>query len=91
MVLCKIYKKHSKMSYLKKYIIAAVVITTIEFFVGFIFNIVLKQNIWNYSNMPLNIYGQICLIYSFLWGFLGLFIDYLVNYKHTTKTNDKPS
>ncbi len=87
LILYKIYKKHREISYLKKYIIASIVITFIEFFVGFIFNIILKQKVWNYSNMPFNIYGQICLIYSFLWGFVGIFIDYLVNCKHTIKTS----
>lgn len=27
---------------------------------------------WDYSNMPLNIGGRTCLLYSFFWGFLGL-------------------
>ncbi len=27
---------------------------------------------WDYSDMPLNINGRICLLYSFFWGFLGV-------------------
>ena len=27
---------------------------------------------WNYSDMPFNINGRICLLYSFFWGFLGV-------------------
>lgn len=27
---------------------------------------------WDYSEMPLNINGRICLLYSFFWGFLGI-------------------
>ena len=33
---------------------------------------------WDYSDMPLNIGGRTCLLYSFFWGFLGLvWIRYL--------------
>ena len=28
---------------------------------------------WDYSNLPLNINGRICLLYSIFWGFLGVF------------------
>lgn len=27
---------------------------------------------WDYSNVPLNINGRVCLLYSIFWGFLGL-------------------
>lgn len=27
---------------------------------------------WDYSDLPLNINGRVCLIYSLFWGFLGL-------------------
>lgn len=46
------------------------IITAVEFGVGVIFNDILKMNVWDYSNMPLNILGQVCLPYSVLW--LGL-------------------
>ena len=28
---------------------------------------------WDYSNIPLNLNGRICLLYSIFWGFLGVF------------------
>ena len=28
---------------------------------------------WDYSNVPLNINGRVCLLYSLFWGFLGIF------------------
>ena len=31
----------------------------------------LGLNIWDYSNMPLNLWGQICLPFSCLWFFLS--------------------
>jgi len=42
-------------------------ITTIELLFGIVFNIILKRKVWDYSKMPLNIGGQICVLYSFFW------------------------
>ncbi len=47
-------------------------ITFIEFIFGVIFNIILKKNVWDYSRLPLNIGGQICLLYSAIWAVLSL-------------------
>lgn len=79
LILYKIYNKYKNLTFFQKYIIGAISITAIEFFVGCIVNLILNMNVWDYSNMPLSIYGQVCLIYSFLWGFLGVLIEYLVN------------
>ena len=43
----------------KQMFICAVGITAIEFLSGYILNIVLGLGIWDYSNMPFNIIGQI--------------------------------
>ena len=48
------------------------IITFTELVFGIIFNIILKKEVWNYSNLPLNFYGQICLLFSTLWGILSL-------------------
>ena len=53
-------------------IIGSVIITCIEYISGCIINICLGWNVWDYSNLPLNINGQICLLFSILWLFLGL-------------------
>ena len=34
--------------------------------------LVLGTRSWDYSNMPFNINGRICLLYSVFWGFLGV-------------------
>ena len=47
-------------------------ITGIEFLTGVVVNIVLKMNVWDYSAMPGNILGQVCLPYSLLWFFLTI-------------------
>lgn len=45
----------------------AVSICAVEFAVGFAVNIVLGWNVWDYSDRPLNICGQICPTYGILW------------------------
>lgn len=68
----KIEKALKKTSIFLKAIIGSCFITSIELIFGIIFNIILHKNIWNYSKLPLNIGGQICILYSILWGFLSL-------------------
>lgn len=41
-----------------------------EFVFGIILNIWLGLNIWDYSNMPLNILGQVCLPFTIAWSLL---------------------
>lgn len=52
---------------LLKCAIGALIITLAELFVGSIVNLRLNWNVWDYSNIPLNYKGQICVFYSFLW------------------------
>ena len=47
-------------------------ITGIEYIFGVVFNIVLKRNVWDYSDRPFNLNGQVCLLYSFFWFLLCL-------------------
>ena len=56
-----------------KALIGGGIVTAIEFIFGIIFNIILKKNVWDYSKMPFNIGGQVCMLYSFLWAILSLF------------------
>lgn len=51
----------------KQCIIGAVIVTTVELLSGCIINLGLGWNVWDYSNMPLNFLGQVCLPFSLLW------------------------
>ncbi len=55
-----------------KSLIGSGFITAIEFIFGVVFNIILKRNVWDYSKMPMNIIGQVCMPYSCLWVLLSL-------------------
>lgn len=56
-----------EMSFWKQCIIGAVIVTAVEFLAGCIINLGLGWNVWDYSNMPFNVFGQICLPFSMLW------------------------
>jgi len=49
----------------------AVIITALEFASGLIVNIWLDYAVWDYSEMPLNLMGQICLWATTIWFFLS--------------------
>ena len=51
----------------KQAIIGAAIITLLEFLTGCIVNLWLGWNIWDYSSVPLNLLGQICVPYILLW------------------------
>ena len=50
----------------------AAVITAIELVFGIIFNLILRKNVWDYSQKRWNLWGQICLPYCILWFLLGI-------------------
>lgn len=51
----------------------------IEYAISWIGEILFQIKWWDYSNMPLNINGRICLLYSIFWGILALVLLRLVN------------
>ena len=51
---------------------ASIIITLVEYWAGYILNIQLGMNIWDYSDLPLNVDGQVCLYFSLLWMILGI-------------------
>ena len=61
-----ISEKFKKTGIFIKGLIGSTFITAVEFVFGVIFNIILKKNVWDYSKMPMNIIGQICMPYSCL-------------------------
>ena len=54
----------------KKCVAGSAVITSFEFVSGMIFNKIMKLKVWDYSDRLFNIKGQICPLYSLLWGLL---------------------
>ncbi|MDE6035600.1 MAG: putative ABC transporter permease [Ruminococcus sp.] len=62
---------------LKSCFIGSVIITATEFTVGVFDNIIMHWNVWDYSEMPFNVSGQICLLFSCYWFLLCIPAYYL--------------
>ena len=63
--------------------IGAVIITALEFICGCIVNLALGWNVWDYSNTPLNILGQVCLPFAIIWFVIahaGIVLDDYLRY-----------
>lgn len=67
-------------SILIRCVIAMIVITTLEFIVGYVVNIILKWNVWDYSNLFLNFMGQISALYSSIWFSMGVPMTIAANF-----------
>lgn len=60
------------LSILKQGVVGAVIITTLEFLFGCILNLWLQLDIWDYTDQPFNIFGQICIPFTALWVILSI-------------------
>lgn len=76
----------NEIPYLKDYplffqmLAGSLIITILELCSGYILNIKLGLDIWNYSSLPFNYKGQICLYFSILWFFVSLIAILLDDY-----------
>lgn len=52
-------------------IIGAIIVTLLELIIGIIVNIWLGLGIWDYSSLPFNFLGQICLSFSLAWALIS--------------------
>ena len=62
-----INKKMSGKKILLRALAGAGMITAVELTCGCIVNLALGWEVWDYSHMPMNILGQICLPFTLLW------------------------
>lgn len=65
--------KYSK-KYNTLFIGGFVVGSIVEYLVSWIGELMLGVKWWDYSDMPLNINGRICVYFSIFWGFLALYL-----------------
>lgn len=64
-------------------IIGALIITAVEFVAGCVINIWLGWQVWDYSGLPFNFMGQVCLPFTVLWAVLsavGIILDDYLRY-----------
>ncbi len=67
----KIGSHFQKWTTARKCVLCSLAVTAVEYVSGCLFNLRLKLNVWDYSEMPFNLNGQVCLLYTVLWGFLS--------------------
>lgn len=58
-----------------------VVGSILEYIISFLGEVILNVKWWDYSSVPLNLNGRICLLYSLFWGFLSLYLIISLNPK----------
>lgn len=58
---------------------AALSATGAEYLMDLFYDRVLGVSFWDYSHLPLNLHGRVCLLFSFFWGILGLIAVRLVH------------
>ena len=60
------------------YILSVVLVTVLEGLTGWAMDKIFHNKWWDYSDMPLNIGGYVCLLFSIVWGFACLLIIYFI-------------
>lgn len=63
-------------------VLGALIVTGLELVTGLIVNVWLGLGVWDYSAMPLNLWGQICLPYTAAWVVLARIAVWLENKVH---------
>ena len=60
------------------FFIYAIALTLVELICGYLCNIILDIDMWNYTKKEYNIGKYICLEFIPIWGLLGVIITYIV-------------
>lgn len=78
-----IYSEKSSGGIAVRSLYGAMIITAVEFLTGIVVNVILKWDVWDYSKLPFNLFGQICPFYFILWFLICIPIIKLFDYFHT--------
>lgn len=79
MLLYGVFQHIPATALLLRCLLGACIITAVEFVTGAIVNVRLHLAVWDYSCLPHNVCGQICLRYSLLWLLLCVPVSALVD------------
>ncbi len=80
--------QHFKGKYTTLFLGGCIVGSVLEYVISWFGEIIFHVKWWDYSEMPLNINGRICIFYSMFWGVLSLYliislnpnVDKIINY-----------
>ena len=70
-IFSRVAEKFKEKPLVYKAVLCSLGVTAVELAFGIVFNMIFKMNVWDYSKLPFNFLGQICLLFTFLWGVLG--------------------
>lgn len=78
MILClQPFKKNNNTLFWGGFVVGSV----IEYLVSLIGELIFHAIWWDYSDMPLNINGRVCVYFSIFWGLLGIYLVSYINPK----------
>lgn len=77
-IILLLFFRQFKRNSLKLFIIAAIVLSALEYYVSFAMEGLFKSHWWNYTNEFFNLNGRISILYSFVWGIAAiLFLNHI--------------
>ena len=65
-----IEKRFSEKNVIFRATLSALAVSFIELCIGIVFNLSYNMKIWDYSDQPLNLFGQVCPLFTVLWGLI---------------------
>lgn len=77
-------RRLGRLSLLEQLTVVSFFITTSELLCGIVVNLRLGLGIWDYTDMPFNYLGQVCLPFTLLWfmiTFLGICVEDAIRIK----------
>ncbi len=79
-MICEVNHRFSQKPLLLRSAACALFITIVEFCVGLLVNRILQLGVWDYSDVPFHLMGQICPLYSLLWFLLCIPVSFVITY-----------
>ena len=76
-IVLQFFKKNNFRLFLGGFVVGSIV----EYIISLVGEVVFHTIWWDYSDMPLNINGRICVFYSLFWGVLAIFLITYINPK----------
>lgn len=74
----------AKWNLLVQTLVGTGIATVLEFITGLVVNVILRWDVWDYSNLPGNIMGQICPQFMILWALIvvvAIILDDIIRWK----------
>jgi uncharacterized membrane protein len=81
MIMLLIFLDSIKDKPLLYFLSSAIMITILEYATGFILEYFFHYRWWDYSNIPFNLNGYVCLSASMIWGILSFVITHTIHPK----------